>query len=88
MAIEPQYLLSTLPIVIELGKQQRKKLKDLKRGKGALMLEVSEALSEVQTRMGNEAVGKQFVPVVLVYQKKKRKSRNGLSLPFVPPFLP
>ncbi|MCE9671609.1 hypothetical protein LY474_27760 [Myxococcus stipitatus] len=88
MAVEQQYLLSSLPLVIDLGKQQRKKLKNLKRGKGSLMLEVNEALNEIQARMGNDIAGKQLVPVVFLYEKKRRKSRNGLSLPFLPPFMP
>lgn len=89
MAIDPQRLTSPLPIVIDMGKQRRKKLKDLKRGEGTLMLEVNEVLDEVRNRLGVESTGKQLVPVVLLYRKQPRKKRRGgLPLPFMPPFMP
>jgi len=89
MSIESPNAISSIPVVIDMGKQRRKKLKDLKRGRGALMLEVGEALNEVRDRLGEEVLGKQLVPVVLIYQKQsKKKRRGGLSLPFVPPFMP
>ncbi|QSQ14572.1 DUF6200 domain-containing protein [Myxococcus landrumensis] len=88
MAIETQNLTSTVPIVIDMGKLRRKKIKDLKKGEGALMLEVGDALNEVRDQLGGEVMGKQLVPVVLIYQKKSKKKRGGgLRLPFVPPFM-
>ncbi|NTX01526.1 hypothetical protein HUA74_40035 [Myxococcus sp. CA051A] len=89
MTIESPNGISSIPVVIDMGKQRNKKLKALKRGRGALMLEVGEALNEVRDRLGEEAFGKQLVPVVLIYRKQaKKKKRGGLSLPFVPPFMP
>lgn len=90
MAIETQTYTSTVPIVIDMGKLRRKKLKELKKGEGALMLEVGDALNEVRDQLGEAVMGKQLVPVVLIYQKKakKKKRRGGLRLPFVPPFMP
>lgn len=89
MSIESPNTISSIPVVIDMGKQRRKKLKDLKRGRGALMLEVGEALNEVRDRLGDEVLGKQLVPVILIYRKQpKKKRRGGLSLPFVPPFMP
>ncbi|NVJ25489.1 MULTISPECIES: hypothetical protein [Myxococcus] len=89
MTIETLNSISSIPVVIDMGKQRRKKLKALKRGQGALMLEVGEALNEVRERLGEEVLGKHLVPVVLIYQRQpKKKRRGGLSLPFVPPFMP
>ncbi|WP_338865227.1 hypothetical protein [Myxococcus stipitatus] len=88
MAIEPQNFTSTVPIVIDMGKLRRKKVKELKKGEGALMLEVGDALNEVRDQLGEEVRGKQLVPVVLIYRKKSKKKRDGgLRLPLVPPFM-
>jgi hypothetical protein len=60
----------TPPIVITLGTASRPRIRQLKRGRGPLMDEVSEAVDQVRTSFGDEASGKVFVPVVLVYQRK------------------
>ena len=69
---------TTLPIVVDLGKKSRKQIKSLKRGKGKLMNDVAAAMEEVKTNLGPEAVGKEFVPVVIIYRKKDR-GRGGRS---------
>jgi hypothetical protein len=43
------------PIVIDLGKVKRKRIKQLKRGEGALLDDVQEALFRVRERLGEQA---------------------------------
>jgi hypothetical protein len=66
------------PIVIDLGKEKRKRIKDLKRGRGKLLDDVARVLEEVRSTLGEEAGGKQLVPIVVVYRKKSRRGRGGL----------
>ncbi len=72
------------PIILDLGKASRKKVRQLRNGRGTLLGDVQDAVSEVTTAMGEEADGKQLVPVVLLYRRKRRrKSRGGGMLPFL-----
>lgn len=64
------------PIVIDLGKKKRKVIKKLKRGTGSAMDEVQQALAEVRASLGAEGTNREIVPVVLIYQKKTRRSRG------------
>jgi hypothetical protein len=65
------------PIVVSLGKESRKRIRRLKRGRGKLMNEVENVLDQVRANFGEHADGKIFVPVVLVY---RRKQRRGVGL--------
>ena len=65
------------PIVISLGKESRKRIRQLKRGRGRLMDDVGEVMDQVRASFGEHADGKIFVPVVLVYRRKTRR-RPGL----------
>ena len=72
----------TQPIVIDLGKQKAKNIKDLKNGKGKLWEDMSTVVEEVKEMLGEEANGKVIIPVVMIYQKKpKRQSLNKLIFP-------
>jgi hypothetical protein len=62
------------PIVISLGKQRRKRIKDLKRGRGVLMDEVRQTLEQVTGQLGADASGKVLVPVVLIYREKPKRT--------------
>lgn len=68
------------PIVIDVGKTTRRKLRNLEKGCGPIVTDVQDAVAEVTTSLGEQADGKQFVPVVLVYRKKRKrnKRKNGL----------
>jgi hypothetical protein len=66
----------TAPVVIDVGKTRRSRIKDLKRGRGRLMDEVHEVVEDVRTEMGPAGEGKQFIPIVIVYKRKRRKSRG------------
>jgi Family of unknown function (DUF6200) len=65
------------PIVVSLGKESRKRIRRLKRGRGKLMTEVEHVMDQVRANFGEHAEGKVFVPVVLVY---RRKQRRGVGL--------
>lgn len=76
----------TRPIIIDLGKRRRKRIKRLKRGRGRLMGEVYQAVDDVKASLGDDAEGKEFVPVVMIYRRKRRKRGGGWGIPF--PFPP
>jgi hypothetical protein len=63
------------PIIVDLGKQKKKRIKDLKRGEGKLMDEVMEVVAQVEDKI--DADGKVIVPVVVIYRKKDN-NRIGL----------
>lgn len=66
----------TQPVIIDLGKQKRSALKDLKRGEGKLWDEVFDVVEEVKEMLGGEADGKVFVPVVMLYEERSNRRRN------------
>lgn len=72
------------PIVVELGKTKRSRIKDLKRGRGKLVDEVQDVMTRVRDDLGPSADGKHLIPIVIVYKRKtkKRRRRRGLDLPF------
>jgi hypothetical protein len=61
------------PIVVSLGKESRKRIRQLKRGRGKLVDEVAHVMDQVRTSFGDHAEGKVLVPVVLVYRRKRRR---------------
>jgi Family of unknown function (DUF6200) len=65
---------SGAPVVLDMGKQRRKQIKDLRRGKGKLMDEISGAIQELRVA-GTVSAGAQ--PVIVVLQQKRRR-RSGL----------
>jgi len=69
------------PIVIDLGKQKRKRIKQLKRGRGKLVDRVNEAVAQVRAALGPEAQGKEFVPVAVIFRRDE-KGRKGM-FPFM-----
>jgi hypothetical protein len=70
------------PIIMEIGKTKKRDIRDVARGQGKIMGDLQEAVAEVTKELGDQADGKQLVPVVLVYRKKRRaKRRGGLRLP-------
>jgi hypothetical protein len=69
------------PIVIDLGKQKRKRIKQLKRGRGKLVDRVNEAVAQVRAALGPEAQGKEFVPVAVIFRRDE-KCRKGM-FPFM-----
>jgi hypothetical protein len=70
------------PIVIDLGKQKRKRIKQLKRGRGKLVDRVNEVVAQVRAELGAEAAGKELVPVAVIF-RRNGKCRKGI-FPFMP----
>lgn len=69
------------PVIVDLGKTKKKHVKRLKKGRGRLMEEVLDVLDEVAEQLGEELEGKTLVPIVMVYEKKRKKKRK-ITLPF------
>ena len=67
------------PIIIDLGKVKKKKVRQLKEGRGALALEVQQVLADTRRDLVDGA-NKELVPVILVYQRKRRKGGGGGGL--------
>ena len=63
------------PIVVDLGKQKSKKVKDLKKGKGELWDEVMDVVDEAKEMLGEDADGKVLIPVIILYEKKPKRTR-------------
>lgn len=61
------------PVIVDLGKVKRKRIKALKAGRGPLLDEVSETLEAVRQQLGAEAEGRELLPVVILYRPKRRK---------------
>ena len=57
---------------MSLGKGRSKRIRQLKRGRGKLVDEVSRVMEQVRASFGEHADGKVLVPVVLVYRRKRR----------------
>jgi hypothetical protein len=72
----------TQPVIIDLGKQKSKALKDLKKGEGELWDEVLEVADEVKEMLGVEAEGKVLIPIIMVYQEKRSRRMDLEKLIF------
>jgi hypothetical protein len=64
---------TTTPILVDMGKVKKKDLKALKRGEGVLMENITDIIQEVRDNLGERAEGKVLVPVIITYEKKKKK---------------
>ena len=65
----------TEPIFLNLGKQSRKRIKNLKKGRGKLWNEVQDVIDEVSFMLEDDLDGKTIVPLILVYRKKPKNKR-------------
>ena len=72
------------PVILDLGKAKPKEIRQLRQGQGQLVQEVQSAIHDVAATLGEQAEGKQLIPVVLIYRKKSRRRRNPGNL--FPPF--
>ena len=61
------------PVLVDLGKHSRKRVKRLRRGKGRLMADVHDALEDLR-ESGQVGADAQTV-VVIVRQKPRRRKR-------------
>jgi hypothetical protein len=64
-------------LVLDLGRQKKSAIRELKEGSGPLMDQVQEAAREAVAQYSES--GKDVVPVIIVYRKRSRKPRGLLS---------
>jgi hypothetical protein len=65
------------PVVLDLGKQRRKQIKQLRRGEGRLLDDINGAIEELRT-VGT--VGAATQPVVIIVREKRRKTKSMFPL--------
>jgi len=65
---------TAIPVVIDAGKVRRKQVRAVERGQVRLAGEVAEAIGEVRATLGAHADGKELVPVVIIYRRKRKRS--------------
>jgi len=68
---------SDAPVIVDLGKQKKKKVKALRQGSGVLMDEVQAAIGEIQ-RAGRISAHAQ--PVIVVVTEKPKSKKFGMGL--------
>ena len=74
----------TQPVIIDLGSRKSKILKELKKGEGKLWEEVQGVVEMVQDKLGEKTDGKVVIPVVMIYEKKRKRQRlDKLILPYL-----
>lgn len=65
----------TPPIIIDMGSQKAKNLKELKKGEGKLWEDVQEVVDQVQEQLGERVQGQAILPIVILYEKKASRQR-------------
>ena len=65
----------TQPIIIDLGRQKAKNLKEFKQGEGQLWEDVQAVVDKVHEDLGETAEGKVVIPVVVIFEKKPKRPR-------------
>jgi hypothetical protein len=58
------------PIVIDLGRQRRKKIKQLRKGGGSLFADVADCLDELKA---NGEVSDQVQPVIVIVREQRQR---------------
>ncbi|MCG8467658.1 MAG: hypothetical protein MJB57_05525 [Gemmatimonadetes bacterium] len=67
------------PILMDLGKAKRKRVKKLKQGRGPLIRKIGEALDE-HVAMLEVPQDAHIVPVIVVVEKKQKRRRRLIDL--------
>jgi len=65
----------TQPVIIDLGKQKARNLKELKNGEGKLWEDVLDVVEEVKEMLGEDAEGKVLLPIIMIYREKPKRQR-------------
>ncbi len=65
----------TQPVIVDLGRERARQIRELKRGEGELWDDVLDVIDEVKGMLGAEAEGKTLVPIILLVEKKTRRQR-------------
>lgn len=61
------------PIVVDLGKASRKRIRQARKGTGKLIDEVNTVVEEMRT---NGTIGTSAQPIVIVVRQKRRKRKG------------
>ena len=70
-------------VIVDLGAKSKKAIRKLKRGTGNAAARVHEAIHEVRSHLPAADKDKPFIPVLVIYRRKRR--RGGVPpLPFSP----
>jgi hypothetical protein len=69
----------TQPVIIDLGRQRPRALRDLKNGEGKLWDEALDVTEEVKEMLGADAEGKVLVPIIMIYREKPGLGRLDLE---------
>ena len=72
---KPEATTNTAPVLIQLGKQRRKRIKQLLRGEGKLFDEVNTSIEELKS---NGTLSPTAQTVIVVVKEKPRKVPRGL----------
>ena len=67
------------PLIIDLGKQSKKKIKQLEGGEGELASRIEEAVSDAKRALNDPARAANVIPVIVMFEKKPKK-RKGIGL--------
>lgn len=80
-----EYGTVSTPFVVDMGKEKRRRIRKLKRGRGRLAEEVDDIVTTFKDSLGEKADGKEFVPVVVIYRRKRKRGGKS-AFPFPMPF--
>lgn len=61
------------PFIFDIGKRKKKVCKRIKEGRGPVQKNIEEALEYTADEMGDAAKGKVFVPVVVLYERRRKR---------------
>jgi hypothetical protein len=70
MASDDPTAASAAPILVDIGKHGRKRVKQLREGRGRLMIEVSQCVEELKA---SGAVPADATPIVILVRQRPRK---------------
>lgn len=71
------------PVIMDLGSKRKKLIKDLKNGRGELLLDVELAVEQARSTLPEADRNKAIITVVVLIRKKAKKRGIG-SIPFSP----
>jgi hypothetical protein len=71
-------------VIVDLGTKSKKTIKKLKKGKGNAADKVDDAIHKVRALLPDADKDKPFIPVLVVYKRKRKRGKSLPSLPFSP----
>jgi hypothetical protein len=65
------------PFIFDLGKRKKKTCRRIKEGRGPVERRVRESVQYAADKLGEDAKGKVFVPVVVLFERRRTRRRMG-----------